>query len=498
LCSEPADQVDAIGGLIFWATDADNFYIATYDEKGNFRVNQRTSGQWQSQTEACNAVKPGDSNVLEIRTDHGTATFFFNGKPVLKNGQQFTRTGQPPSRGSEIGLFAQSGSDRTSVWRFANMVVMVPGKNAPLQAAAVPEIHGLWPPMPYADGKVSLESANIGGDLSIRGVQFAQKGWLDATDATVKGTLFLQGLKLDPQARISLIDTSVGPLYDDDSWPQPTKVSLDGFTYSRFDTSADACKRLLIWLGRPCPPNLALFQTFQRQTFQPQPYEQLAKVLREAGDEPGETQVLMQMESDRRRSLSWAGRMITGPILHYSVGYGYRPRWGVYWSLCFILVGWWRFAKGYNEGAIAPYHPLSYEISKRNREGSRKDDDGTADTSRHKRPSVPDYDPPFSPLWYSLDNFLPLVDLRQKDRWMPDLHCDAECFTWFKHLGEKAFAKIDLSGRWKWGERFVSRWHESAKWKRGWWLRLYVWFLTLIGWLLSSLILAALTGIIHQ
>ena len=116
---------------------------------------------------------------------------------------------------------------------------------------------------------------------------------------------------------------------------------------------------------------------------------------------------------------------------------------------------------GYNEGAIAPYHPLSYEISRRNRE-IRQSDAGHKDNAlsgKHRRPSVPDYDPPFSPFWYSVDNFIPLVDLRQKDRWMPDLH--------------------------------------SERAGLGWWLRLLVWGLTLLGWVLSSLVLAAVTGVIH-
>jgi hypothetical protein len=71
---------------------------------------------------------------------------------------------------------------------------------------------------------------------------------------------------------------------------------------------------------------------------------------------------------------------------------------------------------------------------------------------------------------------------------MPDLHSDREAFGWFKRLGERVFGKTKL------GEK----WERSEKWKLGWWLRLYVWALTLFGWLLSSLILAAVTGIIHQ
>jgi len=147
------------------------------------------------------------------------------------------------------------------------------------------------------------------------------------------------------------------------------------------------------------------------------------------------------------------------------VGYGYRPWQGLLSSLVLVIAGAFVFGAGYGHGAISPYHPLSYEIVFR----------GGA---------VPKYDPPFSAFWYSLDTFLPIVDLRQKDRWMPDLHSMAT----LKDAIKEPFKKR------KEGEG-ASEGQEAGN--LGKWLRIYLWLHTLLGWLLMSLFAGAITGILH-
>jgi hypothetical protein len=288
----------------------------------------------------------------------------------------------------------------------------------------------------YTNGYVRLDGANIEGTLYAYKAEFAGTSSFEAERATVKGAFIWRDLKLAPGVRIDLSDATVKTL--DDDWPTdwpPGNLDLEGFTYSRFGTRSDVSSRLK-WLGRQG----------WRSRLSRQPYEQLAKVLREAGDPEGATAVLVAMEHTRYQSGSPWQSLITGPILHWSVGYGYKPQWAFYWSVAVVLFGWGIFRYGYKRGAIAPYHPLSYEISKA--PGGR----------------VPRYDPPFSPFGYSLDNFLPIADLRQKGRWMPDLHSE-----------KRIFGKFEL----------------------GWWLRFYLWIHTLLGWLLSSLFLGVITGIIH-
>jgi len=84
----------------------------------------------------------------------------------------------------------------------------------------------------------------------------------------------------------------------------PGKLAIDGFVYSSFeaypgDSSWEAHTRMR-WLA-PRPPG-----------FHPQPYRQLARVLRENGDEPGATQVLIAEEDARYRQFRLLGRFSQG------------------------------------------------------------------------------------------------------------------------------------------------------------------------------------------
>jgi hypothetical protein len=330
----------------------------------------------------------------------------------------------------------------------------------------------------HTTGDVRLAGANIQGRVRVYGAEFAGTSSFNAERATIRGDLTWHKLKLAPTVSVDLNDATVGPLADDaESWPakpgpgQPIRLFLDGFVYSRFGSPTNVRSRL-DWLARQRPHASTWREWFAGEfhgkkqkepavqgDFTPQPYEQLAKVLREAGDQEGATTVLIEMEKDRYRfgGLTTWGK-IKSWFFYVTVGYGYKPWLSLIYSVFFIVIGWLLFRWGYNRGAIAPYHPLSYEISKS--PGGR----------------VPHYDPPFSPFWYSLDNFLPIVDLRQKGRWMPDLHSETRVFE-----------------HW----RFARNRNLGEKLKLGWWLRIYLWFHILFGWLLSTVFLGAITGIIH-
>jgi nucleoside-diphosphate-sugar epimerase len=70
--------------------------------------------------------------------------------------------------------------------------------------------------------------------------------------------------------------------------PVRAVVKLDGLVYARISESAADAKTRLGWLSR-------------MNRFTLQPYQQLAKVLREAGDASGSGQVLFEMEDQLRR-----------------------------------------------------------------------------------------------------------------------------------------------------------------------------------------------------
>jgi hypothetical protein len=119
---------------------------------------------------------------------------------------------------------------------------------------------------------------------------------LDADGVVVGGTAYLRhGFQAEGEVR--LVNGRVRQLSDDEaSWPTPGNLQLDGFVYTAIVAGpADAATRLR-WLARQPP-----------RSFRPQPYEQLAKVLRESGHEDDAIRVLIAKERARWQHRGLAG-----------------------------------------------------------------------------------------------------------------------------------------------------------------------------------------------
>jgi hypothetical protein len=277
-----------------------------------------------------------------------------------------------------------------------------------------------------AEGEVRLLGAQIEGDLDCRGGRLSE---VTAQNAAISGTLFWQGVEA---TSLDLIDASAGSLIDDaKSWPAKGNLFLDGFVYGHIsgDSPRDAKTRLR-WLGRQEP-------------FRPKPYRQLAKVLRETGDDSGARRVLFEMECRRRQAedRSWYARL-WGWLLKWTIGYGFYP-WRALVGLVFLAaVGWGLFRYGYLSGAMAP-----------------TDKDAYCFFRAQERP--PDYYQRFTASVYSLENSLPFVNLGQKDHWTPDPN------------------------------------PEGSRRMPGF-LRWFRWGQVLLGWLLATLFVAGVTGVVRK
>ncbi|WP_297340150.1 hypothetical protein [Pseudophaeobacter sp.] len=144
-----------------------------------------------------------------------------------------------------------------------------------------------------AKGRVTLSGAKISGQLACAGGRFhAEKGaalqlqdtqaadffWRDVTE--VSGGLDLNGAHFD-----TLTDYP-------ESWERVTDLSLIGLTYTHITNPGDTAKRVA-WLGKGDRSN---------GEFSPQPYTQLAKVLREMGHDRDARTVLVEGEVRHRRS----------------------------------------------------------------------------------------------------------------------------------------------------------------------------------------------------
>jgi hypothetical protein len=207
-----------------------------------------------------------------------------------------------------------------------------------------------------------------------------------------------------------------------------------GFVYSAISGGQADAQSRLEWLAR------------QPSGYRPQPYGQLARVLRDHDSDVGAVDVMIADENARWREsgLGWGERVWRG-MLDATIGYGYRPMRALWWILSFVALGTITFGWGYRERAITPTDPAAYD-------GFVKSGD------------LPRHYPPFNAVIYSLENFLPLVDLHQGTYWRPNPHHGS---------GGKQRA---LSGR-------LLRW--------------YLWAHILAGWVLTPLLAAGLSGLVR-
>ena len=138
---------------------------------------------------------------------------------------------------------------------------------------------------PEADGEINFVSARVGTNFVVDHARFRGKagerhGFV--ADGLAVGNGFTwHDVTLENGAVLDLRGAVVGGLLDQErSWPSPGKLLIDGFTYKGFgpESPSDAASRLK-WLRL-------------QPSFRPQPYQQLANVLRDNGDEAGAARVL--------------------------------------------------------------------------------------------------------------------------------------------------------------------------------------------------------------
>jgi len=291
------------------------------------------------------------------------------------------------------------------------------------------------------------------------GVIVDEKKALMADGMTVTKTFIFQNTS--SFGSISLAGVHAGRLLDNArSWGN--QITLDGLTYGSIADGAptDAATRLA-WLDKQLPEHSGL--NGQSAKFKPQPWKQLAKVLREMGHAEDARQVSIAFE-DRLREAGLIGQAPahwgkprtwiyqktcrTGHRLFgWLTGYGYRPLRLLAW-----MVGVWLACAGFFwytalEGVFGPSSPLVFQ-----------------------HPAYADCQPPggnwyvcrklpeeysgFSPLAYSLDIILPFVDLQQANSWAPLVPTPKA--AWYREI----LALFD--------------------WKHA--TRLLMWFETLFGW----------------
>ncbi|MCP4583087.1 MAG: hypothetical protein GY839_15870 [candidate division Zixibacteria bacterium] len=294
-----------------------------------------------------------------------------------------------------------------------------------------------------AEGAVRLLNAYIGGNLECDSGVFINpsKVALSADKVIVKGSVFLRS-KVKVQGEINFFGSDIkgsfqlrdfiepsntvlklrtahiGTLWDDEeSWPEKGNLRLDGFTYdSIYGKAPLEPQKRIEWLKRQ-----------PESEYHPQPYEQLAKFYHKSGRDEYAKQILIAKNEDEAylKQLN-CPQKIWHKMLKYTVGYGYRPLRALYWGLAIMAIGALLFWSGAD--LISPTRVISEDYPKLN------------------------------PIFYSIDMFVPLVNLHQAEFWLPNANKGA------------------------WGAA----------------LQYYMWFHIFAGWFLSTLLAVGLSGLVKK
>jgi hypothetical protein len=190
-----------------------------------------------------------------------------------------------------------------------------------------------------------------------------------------------------------------------------------------------------------------------------QPYTQLASVYDAIGQDEQANAVLIA----RAERLGELAPPLSAQGLWYRyfgrlIGYGYEPFRAIKIGAAIVLLGTVIFAIGAHRNLMAETKLAEHVLSQENESGVIS----------------PTY-PRFNPFVYSLDVFLPFADLHQRCYWIP---------------GERP-AKPRVSRN-----CLMHIGPYSVKWSGL--LRSYLWFQTLAGWTLCTLLAAAVTGIVQS
>lgn len=215
-----------------------------------------------------------------------------------------------------------------------------------------------------AEGSIILSNAEAAGLVCFKNAEL--RGAVECRHLVARELILLPTIA--PAQLVDLRYSSVGLIRDDpSSWPEALR--LDGMTYRRFSSTGKHSERVGL-LSRD--PN----------GFRPQPYGQLAAVLREEGHDDEARTVMLAYERHRRDGLRPMGAF-WGYLQDWTIGYGYRPWRALLWLLVFLSFG---------TGLFAHFRPRAAEPNKA---------------------------PEFNSLVYSADVMLPGIDFGQQSAFLP-------------------------------------------------------------------------------
>jgi hypothetical protein len=298
------------------------------------------------------------------------------------------------------------------------------------------------------------KSALNADELKVSGGVYLSKGFraegiVSFVGATIDGYFSLWNVDSPGQMTLDLSSAKIGTLNDkEDGWPTPMHLVLHGLEYREIShESPRESKKRIEWIRR-------------QKDFSPQPYEYLAKVLRESGEGAGARDVLVSKNKDKAKrsktkltftEMCWY--RFFGPL----IGYGHKPWLAIPLAVALIIFSSVFFKEGYSHGLMTPPSESAFT----------KDKSGIPDHGNAIR-RISNVHPVFNSLVYSIDVFVPVVDLHQVKYWFPNANRGSE-------IARTCSGTLCTGGV----------------------LLFWLWLETACGWILTTLFLVGLTGLIR-
>ena len=292
-----------------------------------------------------------------------------------------------------------------------------------------------------AEGEVRLLGADIGGSLDCEDGEFYNPDGYALNAGSAKIGDGLMWRKMSGSGIILLGYATAGILADDlNSW-NPFKVKINGFTYNQFIGPTDAESRIEWLANRP-----------DDMPFSPLPYEQAAKVLFGMGHARDAREILLKKErlQTKDERTPWHHK-IGRRLWDVFAGYGYRLRYTLGWMAFVIYTGTCVFLDADLQHRIVPHQQVV--LAHPDYQSAVQDGARPTEFVPNRFSGYPE----FNQFWYSVDIFVPLFDLGQETHWHP--------------------ARNERGG-------FS-------------WVTLWYWLEINAGWILTSLFLLSVTGVLR-
>ncbi len=320
-----------------------------------------------------------------------------------------------------------------------------------------------------AEGEIRLLNAVLEGDLYCSGGHFLNEKHIaiQAEHIKIGGKAFLGTLEVNGRVSFALAEirnhfkwtdvmlregvtldlrhSRMGTLWDDEkSWPQQDHLWINGLIYEDLDSRSP----------RSTDSRIRWIKLQPRQRFYPQPYDQLASVYEKSAQDQNAKEILIE----KNNNAVWISQMALGERIRHrflgvTIDYGYGPFKALYWILFFILFSTATFHVADKAHIMTPSKDGAY-VSTLGKEGQKLTDDY----------------PKFNSLFYSIDLFIPVIDLHMKNYWLPN---------------------ANKKGKWRITDEVSIPINGNVI--RGWF-----WCHIILGWVFITIFIVGLTGLVKK